>query len=505
MGKMLYNVSMSEQNIQVFIPPVVAVLGHVDHGKTTLLDAIRKTSIASREHGGITQKIGASSIEITHDNHKRRLTFIDTPGHEAFTLMRGRGVQAADIVLLIVSAVDGVMPQTRESLELLREQGVPYIVVITKTDSPEKNIEKVKQQLLRENVMLENYGGDIPVIEVSSIQGTNIKELLELILLVFEVHYLQPDTTYHIGVPTENLQGIVIESKLDQKIGPKATVIIKRGTITVKDEIIAGTVEGKVRALITDLGIQLKQASVGEAIELLGFQEVPPVGTIVYNKKQLGVDLKPKQTIVASNISQSLPSQHPLFQKTKADSLSVILCADTQGSLEAIIHSLPKGLTILSQKTGEVSEDDVFMAKATGSIILAFNTKIRPDVAKIAFNEKILAKNYTIIYEMLDELTEVMENKRLALVEHIYGTAEILASFPYEKSIVLGVKITDGRLAKGDKIRLLRGEDLVGETSIVSLKQGKQTASKVEKGQDAGILISPFLDFRVGDVIISHS
>lgn len=495
---MLYNAHMNQQTNHSHVPPVVAVLGHVDHGKTTLLDSIRKTDIAGREHGGITQKIGASMIEIMHDGAKRMITFIDTPGHEAFSKMRGRGAQAADIGLLIVSAVDGVMPQTRESIKLLEEWQTPFIVVLTKIDIDGSNPEKIKQQLVRENVLLEGYGGDVPVIEVSARTGKNIKELLELILLVFELQYEQADSPHHIGKANEAFQAIVIESKLDQKVGPKATIVIKKGMIKQKDELIAEHVEAKVRALINDLGVQIKEATVGFAVEILGFETVPQVGSIVYNKIQSQVE-KP-------HVALSAQPAHSLIMKLPEDTLKLILCADTEGSLEAIVAALPtKGLTLITKKTGEIAEADILMAKSTGAIVLAFNTKIRPDVAKFALTERVLAKNYTIIYEMLDEIKDVIEGKRLAQVEQIFGVAKILATFPFDKSTVLGIAIQDGRIAKGDKIRLMRDETVIGESHVVSLRQGKNQTSKVEKNQEAGIIINPLLDFHIGDVILSHS
>src|SRR5258706_6954371 len=257
-------------------PPVVSVLGHVDHGKTSLLDAIRKTNIASGEHGGITQKIGASSVEIQHDGKKRKITFIDTPGHAAFSHMRGRGARVADIGILVVSIVDGVMPQTKESIELLKRSDTPYVVALTKADTKDKNPEKVKQQLAKEEVMVEGYGGDIPVLEVSSKSGLNIKGLLDTVILLYDVKYpLDPKKTQ------TPLEAVVIESKLDSKAGPKATAVIKNGTIRVKDEVIAGQVKGKIRALINDKAAQVKEASVGDAIEILGFEEVPGVGSII--------------------------------------------------------------------------------------------------------------------------------------------------------------------------------------------------------------------------------
>ncbi len=480
------NQQQSKTTSQTQFPPVIAVLGHVDHGKTSLLDAIRKTNIASREHGGITQKIGASSVEIMHEGNKRKLTFIDTPGHEAFSKMRSRGAQVADIALLIISAVDGIKPQTQESIKIIKEANIPYIVVLTKSDLPDKNTEKVKQQLLREQIMVEGYGGDIPVIEVSAKTNSNIKELLDLILLSFDLHH---ELTASVSAP---LKAVVIESKRDAKTGPKATIVIKNGSVKIKDTLLADKAEARVKALITDEGKTVQSATIGEAVEVLGFEEAPAVGSIVKHTQE-------KEPIpVEGNVK-------PEERTTDENALSLILGADTLGSLEAIVASLPVNIRLLTQKTGEISEADVVFAKATKAIILTFNVKIKPDLARFALNEKVLLKNYTIIYELLDELKEVMEGKRLALLEQVYGVAQIQASFPFDKSIVLGIRIIDGRIARGDKIRIMREEEVIGESSIVSLRQGKETISKVEKGQEAGILISPFPDFKVGDLIIAHS
>ncbi len=476
-------------------PPVVAVLGHVDHGKTTLLDTIRKTSIADREHGGITQKIGASSVEIDHEGKKRRITFIDTPGHEAFAKMRGRGAQAADIGLLIVSAVDGVMPQTKESISLLKASGVPYIVVLTKIDSPEKNPEKAKKQLAVEEVMIEGYGGDVPVIEISARTGENIKELLDLILLVNDLHPKEADV--NLDSP---LKAIVIESKQDPKAGPKASIVIKNGKLAVRDDITTGKVSGRVRSLIADSGVQIKEAGVGEAVEILGFNEAPSVGDVVYK-----VPSDARAMAGRSESDHNAVSEAKVKEKHDDESISLILVADTLGSLEAIVASLPAKLNIISKKTGEISLADVLMAKSIGALVLGFNIKIKPEVAKLALTEKVLVKNYTIIYEMLQEIEDVVEGKRVSLLEEIYGVAKIQASFPFDKQIVMGVKVLEGRVAKGDKVRIERGEEIIGEGHINSVRAGKDQTSKVESPNEAGIIVGPALDFQVGDMVISHS
>lgn len=465
-----------------FVPPVVSVLGHVDHGKTTLLDAIRKSNIAAKEHGGITQKIGASTVTILHEGQKRDITFIDTPGHEAFANMRSRGAVVADIGLLIVSSVDGVMPQTKESIALLKKAQIPYIVVLTKADSPEKNSEKVKQQLLREEVLLEEHGGQTPLIEVSAKTGQNIKELLDLILLVWSMNYVPQDNN--------ELKAIVIEAKLDPKAGPRASVVVKSGMLSVKQNIIAQNVEGKVRSLITDQGKQEKTVSAGYAAEVLGFSTVPEVGSIL-------VASKGKISFVATQNSPQVNLDNAM--------LALFICADTHGSLEAILASLPEKTHIVQKKTGDISEADILFAKETKALILTFNIKLRPKIVSFAQTEKVVLKNYTIIYEMLNEITQVMEGKAQALLEQIYGVAKILATFPFDKSTVLGIAVLDGRVARGDKIRFMREEKEIGESTIVSLRQGKEIVSKVEKGKEAGIIISPLLDFLIGDVIISHS
>lgn len=478
----------------VSYPPVVAVLGHVDHGKTTLLDTIRSTSIADREHGGITQKIGASSIEISHEGKTRKITFIDTPGHEAFAKMRGRGAQAADIGLLIVSSVDGVMPQTRESIAVLKESGIPIIVVLTKSDLPTKNPEKVKGQVLREGIMLEGMGGEVPVIEVAAKTKQNIKELLDLILLVQELHASDHAGDENSISPENPLKAIVIESHLDQKAGPRATLIIKDGTINARQELFNEDGMSKARSVINEDGKMIQSASIGDAVEVLGFIKVPQVGAIISDAKVIpSVPMDSSEKVVLEYSPDA-----------NKDELPIILLADSEGSLEAITNALPEKVNILEQKTGEMTESDVMHAKSTGALVIGFNSKIRPDVAKLARTEKVLMKNYTIIYELLDELADVIEGKRLAQIEEIYGTAKILASFPFEKTIVLGISVTDGRVARGDKVRIIRGEEVIGEAQITSLRIGKNVLSKVEKGHEAGVVISPMLDFIVGDMLLSH-
>lgn len=485
----------SENTVQnTHFPPVVAVLGHVDHGKTSLLDAIRKTSVTAREHGGITQHIGASEIELEVDGKKRKITFLDTPGHEAFGKMRSRGANAADICLLIVSSADGVMPQTKESIQLIQSAGIPYIVVLTKSDLETRNPEKVKRELANEKVILEGMGGDVPVIEVSSKSGHNIKELLDLILLIKDMHQGQ------IKTEKDPFEAVVIESRLDPKSGVRVSLVIKSGTVSLRDELAGEGANGKVRNILSTLGKPVQSATVGTAVEILGFEKVLPVGSAVM-KKSAANDL-PK---IESEQKPGLKRELVYAPQVKNEGISLILVADTLGSLEAILGALPEDMKIVSKKTGEITEADVLLAKSTGAFVVGFNSKIKPEVIKLSGVEKVLVKNYTIIYEMLDELTDVLEGKKLSLLEQVLGIAKIQASFPFNKEVVLGVKVLEGRVAKGDKVRIERDGESIGTGKVISLRQGKDETSKVVEGNEAGIIISPSLDFQVGDVVVLHN
>jgi translation initiation factor IF-2 len=486
----------SQQNTPNQFPPVVAVLGHVDHGKTTLLDAIRKSSIADREKGGITQKIGASAVEIVHEGEKRWITFIDTPGHEAFNKMRGRGAQAADLSLLVVSAGDGIKPQTRESIQVLQEAKTNFIVVLTKSDLPTANPEKVKQEIMQAGIQLEGYGGETPVIEVSAKTNHNIKELLDLILLMFDMHK-SPNYSQEVS-STAPLSAVVIEARLDNRAGSKATAIIKNGSMSTRDEVQIDGQVFKIRTLLNTLGKPVQTATVGDAVEILGFTSVPQVGSIITDKEQARAS-----TPVAEE--QSLKKELVYRRAEEHKGISVVLVADSQGSLEAIINAFPEGIKIVQQKTGEVTEADVLLAKSTGSILLSFNTKVKPDILTFALTEKVLLRNYEIIYEMLDEVNDALEGKLQSQMEQIYGTAKIQAKFPFEKTFAFGIAVMDGRIARGDRLRIMRGETIVGETTINSLRVGKNATSKVEKGHEAGLVLVGGLDIQVGDVILSHS
>lgn len=477
---------MDEKNNKKESPraPVVVIMGHVDHGKTTLLDSIRKTDVAAREFGGITQKIGA--YQVTVDEGK--LTFIDTPGHEAFTKMRSQGAKVADVAVLVVAANDSVKPQTIESIKIIQEAKIPYVVAINKIDLPDANIDKTIQDLIRYSVMVEGFGGDVPVAKISGKTGKGVKELLDLIKLLCDVNGLS-------GSAEGELSGIVIESKIDKAKGAVATVIMKDGTMKVGETVFFGQTETKIRSLIDYQGKQLSEVVAGMPVEVLGLGIVPKVGEIVS-----------KTPVAASTPTTGnlMANRKEATSENRQEQLQLILRADTAGSLEAISLSIPENVTVLSTETGDISEADVLHAKSTQAIILGFNVKISPSAQRLAESEKILVRTYKIIYELLEELTDAANGMLESLqTEEILGVGQIVAEFPFERLRVAGIRVLDGRMAKGDKIKVTRGEEKVGEGKVKSLRIGKEEANKAEKGKECGIIIEPQFDFRPGDDIIA--
>lgn len=484
-------------------PPIVVVLGHVDHGKTTLLDSIRKTDVVTAEYGGITQSIGAYQVglEGTQRDHQpvKKITFIDTPGHEAFGAMRSRGAMVADIAVLVVAANDSVMPQTVESIKIIKEAQIPYVVVINKIDLPEANVEKVIADLTRHEVLLENYGGDVPFVKVSAKKGEGIEELLDLIELLAEVKEIGKN-------PTSHLEAVVIESRLDKSRGPLVTVVVKNGFLTAGSKIFAAGAEEKVRALINYLGESISEAGPGTPVEILGFRQVPAVGTQIVEastqtKEQSGnLQIDSKQNIVLNRSDQE-----------GSQSLALILKADTVGSLEAISAQIPANVNLVSSAVGDVTEKDVMLARSTRAIILGFNVIVTPSALKLTETEKILTRTYKIIYELLDELKDAAEGMLVPEeMEEVLGTGQIVAEFPYEKMRVAGVRVTDRRIARGDLIKIIRGSNeegspnVIGTSKVKSLRVGKEETNRVEKGKECGILLDPQVDFQTGDAIISY-
>ncbi|MBI2036544.1 translation initiation factor IF-2 [Candidatus Microgenomates bacterium] len=460
--------------------PVVAILGHVDHGKTSLLDAIAKTNVAIREHGGITQGIGAFTVV----SNSHSITFIDTPGHEAFAKMRSRGASAADIAVLVVAADDGVMPQTKESIAHIKQAKIPLAVAVTKIDLPGANIEKVKQQLVKEGLTLEGAGGDIPVVPVSSKTGKGLANLLEMIILLSQMANINSSKT-------AEFEGVIIESKLDRKKGALATVIVKNGTLHVGEEIVAEEVLGKVRALLNDRGENVKEASCGQPAEILGFASVPPVGA-----KVMGKGKSPQLSHLPQVKTQ---------QSAEGRRLGIILKAENQGVLEAISESLPQDdINIIFSSTGDPTQADILLAKSTSAIVVGFNSAVSQSVSKLAETEGVLVKTYRLIYELIKELKEAAELFQEGKApEIVSGKAKILAIFPFDKKKVAGCKVLEGRLSKGDKVKVLRGEDILGEARIVSIRKGKEEVNKAETAAECGILLSAQLDFEPADMILS--
>ncbi len=482
-------------------PPIVAVLGHVDHGKTTLLDTIRKANVAASEHGGITQHIGAYQIQIPINksqtpNEERKITFIDTPGHEAFAAMRSRGVAVADIALLVVAADESVKPQTIDSIRQIHAAGTPMIVVITKIDLPTAFIDRVKSDLVKHEVLVEGFGGDIPVALVSAKQGNGVPELLDLILLVAQMKSLAGD-------PTAPLEAVVIETRLDKFRGKLATLVIRNGTLVVGADLYDGaSIVGRVRAMVDEHGCLVKEASPSKPVEVLGFSKLPTVGAVILLQPQQAVT-----QIVEVEHRRPTIEADLLAAMTESDKkkIKLMLKADTAGTAEAIVGSLPKeGIDILSIELGDISAADVFDAKASGAIIVGFNLKISRAIDKLARVEKVIVRTYRIIYELIKELTEAAQGLEEVLAsERQLGQGIIIAEFPYEDTRIAGTKVTSGRLARGDGVRIMRDSIELARAKIKSMRKGKADETKVEAGGECGILFDKKVDFALRDAIIA--
>lgn len=483
-----------------YIPPVVTVLGHVDHGKTTLLDTIRNTDITSKEAGGITQRIGAYQINVPtkiNTRDARKITFIDTPGHEAFAKMRSRGAQVADIAILVVAANDGVMPQTIESIDHIKSAKIPFIVAATKVDLPEANLDKLKKQLTKQGVKLEEYGGETPLIPVSAKLGKGIDKLLSMILLLAELQEIK-------GSSSDRFKGVIIEASLDKGKGPIATVIVKNGSLKKGDMVVTTDgVEAKVRAIRDEHATEVVEATPGTPVELLGLPKVPNVGSIVYKKNEEMMEIPPVQKIELKPPVGTLENPPP--EQLDIKRLKIILKTDNIGSLEAIIESikLKENVQIIASGSGNITESDVIMAKSSEAIIIGFNVKPPLQVLKLSQSEKVMIKTYTIIYEMLDEIDDVVKALQMGGLEEVLGEARILATFDFKDEKVAGIKVISGRIARGDKVKILREGKEIGRAKIKSLRYQKEDITKAEQGKEAGAIISLKLDFLLNDSIIA--
>jgi len=460
-------------------PPVVVIMGHVDHGKTKLLDYIRKTNVAEHEAGGITQHIGA--YEITYKN--RKITFLDTPGHEAFSKLRARGTKAADIAVLVVAADDGVKPQTIEALEHIKKAELPFVVAINKIDKPEANTEKVKKELAENDVLIESWGGKVPVVEISAKQGTNVSQLLDLIELLADISELKAD-------PKNPGEGIIIETNLDPRRGIVASLLILEGTIKIGDYILSGEATGKIKMLEDFLGNPVKIAAFSSPVLAIGFTKLPLIGEKFATSE---IPFSPALKI-ARKIGEFIEKSLEIKPEGISNSVNIIIKADVQSSVEALKESLEKiplengVVKILKAKAGNVNESDFKMADLSDALILAFNVKT-DSVISLSEKQKENLISGEIIYEILDRTKIAVEKKLKPKVEREeIGRLNVLAVFRQEKGRqVVGGKVISGEMVKGVRMEVLRNDTVIGQGRIVSLQSEKKEVGKVEAGREAGI------------------
>src|SRR5438477_6510506 len=487
--------------------PVVTIMGHVDHGKTSLLDAIRKTRVTEQEAGGITQHIGAYQVTVK-DN--RKVTFLDTPGHEAFTLMRARGARVTDIVVLVVAADDGVMPQTIESISHTRAAKVPFVVAINKIDKPAVNPERVKRELAEQGLLAEDWGGDTVMVDVSAKTGQNLELLLEMILLVADLQNLKAD-------PSLPAMGTVLEAKIDKGRGNVATVLVQNGTLRVGDNFVAGAVYGKVRAMFDENATLVKEADPSTPVEVLGLEGLPMAGDsfqcIADDKKARQIvsyrQEKLRDIALAKTSRLTLDQLHKQLTEGEIKEVPLILKCDVQGSQEALTEMLNKLSTekvkvrILHSSVGAITETDVLLAAASNAIIIGFNVRPERKASELANREKVDIRLHTIIYNVVDEIKRAMQGVLEPVVKETYlGTAEVRNTFRIPKvGAIVGWYVTDVKVTRTAELRLLRDNVVIFEGKIGSLKRFNEDASEVTRGYECGIGIQNFNDVKVGDTI----
>jgi translation initiation factor IF-2 len=488
-------------------PPVVTVMGHVDHGKTKLLDAIRRTNVVATEAGGITQHIGAYQIEV----NGQRITFLDTPGHEAFTAMRARGAQVTDIAILVVAADDGVMPQTLEAIDHARAAGVPIVVAINKIDKPEANVERVKQQLSEVGLIPEAWGGDTICVSVSAKENKGISDLLENILLVAEMEELKAD-------PSKPATGVVIEAKLDKTKGPVATVLLHNGTLRIGETMVVGTVWGRLKAMFNDAGKQIRRAGPATPVEIMGLNSVPQAGeilTVAANEHQAKtlIEKRKSEQEAATGRAVSLANLFELLSAGRVKELDIILKTDVQGSIEPIKSSLEQLSTdevkvrVIRSGSGRITESDVMLAIASKGIIIGFSTDAEPGARRLAEIEGVSIRHYDVIYGVVEDVSKALKGMLAPTkAEVIDGRAEVRAVFPAAKGAkVAGVYVTEGKVTRGASVRVLRQKKVVAESTVNSLRRFKDDVKEVTAGYECGVGVTDFNDFQVGDTLeFSH-
>ena len=489
-------------------PPVVTVMGHVDHGKTSLLDAIRNTSVSTHEAGGITQHIGAYQVMC----QGKKIVFLDTPGHEAFTAMRARGAQITDIAILVVAADDGVMPQTVEAINHAKSADVPVIVAINKIDKPGANPDRVKQELMEHGLVPEEYGGDTIMVPVSAKQRMGLDNLLEMVLLVAEVKELKAN-------PNRDARGVIVEAKLDKGRGPVATVLVQNGTLRIGDSIICGTTYGKVRAMVNDRGDNVKKAGPSVPVEILGLNDVPSAGDIlaVLEEKQARsiaeARVERQRTKLIKSKKVSLDDLFQQIQEGEIKDLNIVVKADVQGSVEALnssLLSLNKNdevrVAIVHSGVGAVNESDVMLASASNALIIAFNVRPDANARKMADNENIDIRTYRVIYDALNDVKDAMSGMlKPKYKEVVQGRVEIRKVMKFSKALVAGSYVLDGKIFNNSKIRIIRDNIEIFDGEIDSLRRFKDEVKEVAAGYECGISIVDFRDFQEGDIIEAYT
>lgn len=489
--------------------PVVTVMGHVDHGKTSLLDAIRQTHVTAQEAGGITQHIGAYQVV----NQGRKIVFLDTPGHEAFTAMRARGAQVTDIAILVVAADDGVMPQTIEAINHAKSAKVPIIVAVNKMDREGANPDRVKQQLSDHGLVPEDWGGDTIMVPVSAHKKTGINDLLEMIVLVAEMQELKAN-------PNRAAQGTIVEAQLDKGRGPVATVLIQKGTLQIGDSIIAGTTYGKVRAMVNDRGEKVKKAGPSTPVEVLGLADVPAAGDVL-----VSVDEKTAKAVAEKRIAKKRTEEMAQSQKVSLDDLfkqiqegnikdlNIVIKADVQGSIEAIRQAMLNlntnkevRVNIVHAGVGAINESDVMLSSAANALIIGFNVRPDANARKLADTEKIDIRTYRVIYEAINDVEAAMTGMLAPEYKEVaQGRVEIRQVFSFSKGIVAGSYVLEGKITNSSKIRIVRNGIVVHEGELESLRRFKDDVKEVAAGYECGITIDKFRDIKEGDIIEAYT